>query len=280
MRLAGLLLFAYLAGSINFAIITLRLLGKEDPRTKFSGNAGTTNVYRQAGKGWAALVLLLDVGRAASLAALALALLPAAFVPWIGLVLVAGNRFPCFHRFRGGKGVAGYLGFAVPIAPWGAAAACLAWVAVHRIVPIPFIASFFMILILGGAVTAAGSGEAIPVAGTAATVALIVFNHKINIAALIEERRRGERGQEKPRRRGAPEEGGTFHAHRSGSPGGIQLDPRPEGHHGHGQPDGTPGSPLHRSVSGAGGARGVRSRLPGPPRRRNGGQKRWHYPWA
>ena len=63
MRFTGLLLLAYLAGSINFAIIVLRLLGKEDPRTTFSGNAGTTNVYRQAGKGWAVLVLLLDVGR-------------------------------------------------------------------------------------------------------------------------------------------------------------------------------------------------------------------------
>ncbi len=101
MRLAGLLLFTYLAGSINFAIIVLRLLGKEDPRTKFSGNAGTTNVYRQAGWGWAAVVLLLDVGRAAALAALALALLPFAFVPWIGLALVAGNRFPLLPRVPG-----------------------------------------------------------------------------------------------------------------------------------------------------------------------------------
>jgi glycerol-3-phosphate acyltransferase PlsY len=191
MRVAGLIVFTYLVGSINFAIIALRLLGKEDPRTRFSGNAGTTNVYRQAGKGWAAVVLLLDVGRAASLAALALALLPVTFVSWIGLALVAGNRFPCFHRFRGGKGVASYLGFAIPIAPWGAAAACLAWVAVHRIVRLPFVASFCMILILGGAVAAAaGNGEAIPIAGTAATVLLIVFNHKINIATLIEERRR------------------------------------------------------------------------------------------
>ena len=194
MRVAGLLLFAYLAGSINFAIIALRLLGKEDPRTKFSGNAGTTNVYRQAGKGWAALVLLLDVGRAAALAALALALLPFSFVPWIGLALVAGNRFPCFHGFRGGKGVAGYLGFAAPITPWGAAAACLAWVAVHRIVRIPFVASFCMILILGGMIAAAGGREAIPLTGTAATVLLILFNHKVNVSALIEKRRREQRG--------------------------------------------------------------------------------------
>ncbi len=190
MSLAAMVLVTYLAGSINFAIIALRLLGKEDPRTKFSGNAGTTNVFRQAGGGWAALVLILDVGRAAGLALLAMALLPLAFVPWIGLALVAGNRFPCFHGFRGGKGVASYLGFVVPIAPWGAAAACLAWVAVHRIIRIPFIASFCMILVLGGAVVAAGDEGVLPVAGTAVTVALIVFNHKRNIVTLLDERRR------------------------------------------------------------------------------------------
>jgi acyl phosphate:glycerol-3-phosphate acyltransferase len=194
MRLAGFLLLTYLAGSVNFAIILLKLLGKEDPRTKFSGNAGTTNVYRQAGWGWAAAVLLLDVGRAAALAALALAFLPNAHVPWIGLALVMGNRFPCFHGFRGGKGVASYLGFVAPIAPWGAAAACLAWVAVHRIVRIPFVASFCMILVLGRGVAAACDWDALPVTGTAATVLLIFFNHKRNIATLLDQRRskRGE----------------------------------------------------------------------------------------
>lgn len=189
MRLAGLLLLSYLIGSINFAILLLRFLGKEDPRTQFSGNAGTTNVYRQAGRKWAAVVLLLDTGRAVALAALALHLLPFAQVPWIGFVLVAGNRFPCFHGFRGGKGVAGYLGFTVLISPWAAAISCLVWVIIHRIVRIPFIASFFMILTVGGAVAAASGGEAAPIAGTAATVLLIVFNHRKNIVTLLAERR-------------------------------------------------------------------------------------------
>ncbi len=190
MRLAGLLLLTYLIGSINFAIIVLRLLGKEDPRTQFSGNAGTTNVYRQAGRGWAAVVLILDAGRAVALSALALGLLPFAFVPWIGFALVAGNRFPCFHGFRGGKGVAGYLGFTILISPWGAALSCLIWVIVHRIVRIPFIASFFMILTLGAAGVAASGGEALPIAGTVATVLLIVSNHRKNIITLLAERRR------------------------------------------------------------------------------------------
>jgi glycerol-3-phosphate acyltransferase PlsY len=190
MRLAAFLLLAYLTGSINFAIILLRLLGKEDPRTQFSGNAGTTNVYRQAGRGWAAVVLLLDVGRAVALAALAVGSLPFAFVSWIGFALVVGNRFPCFHGFHGGKGVAGYLGFTLPVSPWAAVLSCLVWVIVHRIVHIPFIASFFMISILGGGMAMAGDPDAASLAGTFATVLLIVSNHRRNIAALLAEGRK------------------------------------------------------------------------------------------
>ncbi len=190
MRLTLMLLLAYFAGSINFAIIFLGLLGREDPRTKFSGNAGTTNVYRQAGIGWAAAVLLLDAGRAVGLSALALYLLPAPLLPWVGTALVAGNRFPCFHRFQGGKGVAAFLGFTIPIAPWGAALACLVWVAVYGVVRIPFIASFFMVLLLGGATVWAGDPWAASIAGTAVTVLLIFFNHRKNIVTLLAERRR------------------------------------------------------------------------------------------
>jgi len=189
MRLTLMLLLAYFAGSVNFAIILLRLLGSEDPRTKFSGNAGTTNVYRQAGIGWAAIVLLLDTGRAVGLSALALYLLPAPLVPWVGTALVAGNRFPCFHRFQGGKGVASFLGFTIPIAPWGAVLSCLVWVVVYGIVRIPFIASFFMVLTLGGAVVWWGGAETISTAGTVAAVLLIFLSHRKNIATLLAERR-------------------------------------------------------------------------------------------
>ena len=189
MRLAGLLILTYLIGSINFAIIVLRLLGKEDPRTQFSGNAGTTNVYRQAGWGWAAVVLLLDMGRAISFSALALHLLPFTLVPWIGFALIVGNRFPCFHAFKGGKGVAAYLGFTLLISPWAAALSCIIWVAVHRIIHTPFIASFFMILILGGATVAASRGEVVAITGTLATILLIVFNHKKNIVTFLARRR-------------------------------------------------------------------------------------------
>jgi glycerol-3-phosphate acyltransferase PlsY len=125
----GLFLASYLAGSINFAIFFLKWAGKDDPRKAFSGNAGVTNVYRSAGRRWAGFILLLDVGRAVLLAEIALHLLPLPLVPWIGFALVLGNCFPCFHEFRGGKGVAAYLGFSILLNPWFAIFAALLWVA-------------------------------------------------------------------------------------------------------------------------------------------------------
>jgi len=185
------ILFAlvYGAGSVNFAILALRASGKADPRTQFSGNAGTTNVYRMAGPVWAGVVLLLDLARALAAAAAAMHFLPAGAVPWIGLSLVLGNRFPCFHGFRGGKGVAGFLGFTILPAPVAAGLAALTWVVVHRLVRIPFIASFFMIFILAAGTMIAYDLESTAAAGTVATMLFIFLNHRQNIAALLHERR-------------------------------------------------------------------------------------------
>ena len=101
---------AYLAGSVNFSILVFKITQKGDPRDSFSGNPGMTNVFRQSGFLMAAVVLLLDMGRSMAVAILAAGLLSYSWVPWIGFGLIVGNRYPCFHGFRGGKGVANYLG--------------------------------------------------------------------------------------------------------------------------------------------------------------------------
>ena len=174
-------LVAYLAGSINFAIVFFKLAGKTDPRLSFSGNAGTTNVYRQAGYFWAAVILLLDLGRALGVAALAVYYLEVRYLPWAGFFLVLGNSFPCFHNFRGGKGVANYLGFTALISPWMALASAAIWLIAYGIGRITFIASFFMVfaLALGQAFTLHWKFSAL--AGAAATFLLILFNHRKNI---------------------------------------------------------------------------------------------------
>jgi len=196
MKFILLLIAAYLAGSINVAIILFKLLGRKDPREGFSGNAGTANVYRHAGPAWAALVLILDAGRAVAFALLALYLLPLWQVPWPGLALIIGNRYPCFHKFRGGKGVASYLGFSAVIAPLGAAASAVAWVLAYLLKRVTFIASFVMILVLAGFTIVAFKHEPIAIAGTVLTLLFIVYNHKKNITDLRHMKNTGVQGIE------------------------------------------------------------------------------------
>ena len=100
----------------------------------------------------------------------------------MGLGLILGNRYPVFHGFRGGKGVAAYLGFTAAIMPPAAGIACLAWLAAFLVARQPFIGSFCMIAILGAG-TIYHLGPAWPVLlGTLPTLALIGFAHQSNIS--------------------------------------------------------------------------------------------------
>lgn len=174
----------YAAGSVNFSIILFRLLGRGDPRLRFSGNPGTANVTRQIGYVWGAVVLLLDVGRAACVALLAGALLrDHGLVAWAGFALLLGNRYPLFHGFKGGKGVATYLGFAAGIAPLFAVLACTAWVVVYAAVRTPFIGSFFMVTVAGIGIMEHFRWGVTALAGTALTLAMILRAHLPNIRA-------------------------------------------------------------------------------------------------
>lgn len=177
--------FAYCIGSINFAIVFFRLLKKEDPRSRFSGNPGATNVYRQSGWAGAALVLFCDIGRAAAVSAAAMYLFSPPGVAWSGLALLAGNRYPCFHRFRGGKGVGNYLGFSAVIVPVGALFSCAAWAAAFALARRPFIGSFAMVAVLAGTTIFKWQDFPLAVAGAAATALFIIFAHRANIAALF-----------------------------------------------------------------------------------------------
>jgi len=182
-----LLLFvgAYTAGSINFSILLFRILGKEDPRREFSGNAGVTNVYRQGGYLWASVVLLMDLARAMGVALISTGLLQIELVPWAGLGLILGNRFPCFHNFRGGKGVANYLGFTTVIAPLAAVIAAVCWVITYAFFRIPFVGSFVMVFILGSGTLLACDFSLFAALGILATVALIYYGHKRNVVDLV-----------------------------------------------------------------------------------------------
>lgn len=176
-------LLTYLTASINFSIILYKILGRGDPRDRFSGNAGTSNVSRQLGKFWGAVILLLDVGRAAAIAQTGVWYLPGPWVPVLGLILVIGNQRPIFHGFRGGKGVAGYLGFTAFLSPVTAGASCLTWVLVYGLFRVSFIGSFFMITVLGLGTMVHFTWDWPVVIAAGLTMGLIFLAHKPNIEA-------------------------------------------------------------------------------------------------
>jgi acyl phosphate:glycerol-3-phosphate acyltransferase len=176
---------AYVAGSINFSILLFRLFGWEDPRTRFSGNPGVTNVYRQAGWPAAAAVLLLDMGRAAAVALLAIEFLPHPLVPWAGLALIMGNHFPCFHGFKGGKGVANFLGFCAILTPMGTLMSLGAYVAVFALTRIAFLGSFGILAVLTFFGIRLWWPDPIGTAALLLTTASIIYFHRGNIAELF-----------------------------------------------------------------------------------------------
>lgn len=177
-----LIISSYLAGSINFSILLFKLIRKEDPREKFSGNPGVTNVYRQAGLVCAIVVLILDMSRAVGIALISLALLNQAYVPFIGFGLILGNRFPCFHAFKGGKGVANYLGFTMALTPVPAVIGGIIWLSVNAVIRVPFIASFCMVTILAAGTIISFSAKPLAITGVLITAIFIFINHKQNLA--------------------------------------------------------------------------------------------------
>jgi glycerol-3-phosphate acyltransferase PlsY len=102
--------FGYLIGSIPFGFIITRLAGTADIRTIGSGNIGATNVLRTGRKGLAALTLLLDALKGTAAAAIAFRFGGQDLAVLAALGAFLGHLFPVWLKFRGGKGVATYLG--------------------------------------------------------------------------------------------------------------------------------------------------------------------------
>jgi glycerol-3-phosphate acyltransferase PlsY len=114
-------------------------------------------------------------------ALVAQSLLPVWQVPWVGLGLILGNRFPCFHGLKGGKGVANYLGFTLAIAPVWAAAGTLVWGTAHLIWRAPFLSSFAMVITLAAGTTIALGTDWWAGVGAVVTALFIVACHHGNI---------------------------------------------------------------------------------------------------
>ena len=126
-------LIGYLFGSIPFGILLTRLAGTKDIREIGSGNIGATNVLRTGRKGLAAATLIGDMlkGTAAVLIVSAIWGREAALIAGLGAFI--GHVFPVWLQFKGGKGVATYVGVLIALAWQAALVFGIVWAAIAAI---------------------------------------------------------------------------------------------------------------------------------------------------
>ena len=123
-------LFGYVCGAIPFGLILTRVAGTEDLRAIGSGNIGATNVLRTGRKDLAVLTLLLDLLKGTVGVVTVAYFAPATPMLFAALGAFLGHLFPVWLKFRGGKGVATFLGCLLGIAWQAALAFATVWLAV------------------------------------------------------------------------------------------------------------------------------------------------------
>jgi glycerol-3-phosphate acyltransferase PlsY len=182
MTLLQALLLGYLLGSIPFGLFFTRLSGAGDIRTVGSGNIGATNVLR-TGKRWAAAATLLcDGGKGACAVLIAHALLPPGTEILAAFGAVAGHLFPVWLRFKGGKGVATFLGVLSPLLWQAALVYVIVWVGLLLILRISSVAG--MAAAASAPITAAILGEQALFPMLLGFALLVIWKHRENIRRL------------------------------------------------------------------------------------------------
>ena len=120
-------ILAYLLGSIPFGIVITRAFGLGDLRQIGSGNIGATNVLRTGNKPAAAATLILDAAKGGIAVLIARAMFGEDAAQLAALCAFLGHLFPVWLGFKGGKGVATFLGILLALAWPVGLAACATW---------------------------------------------------------------------------------------------------------------------------------------------------------
>lgn len=180
--LALIAIGAYLLGSIPFGIVITRAFGLGDLRQIGSGNIGATNVLRTGNKPAALATLLLDSGKGAIAVLIARALAGEDAAQLAALASFLGHLFPVFLGFKGGKGVATFLGTLIALA-WPVGLACCAtWLVMALIFRISSLAALAAAASSTLWMVAFGEGRML-ILGVVLTL-LVYYRHAANIQRL------------------------------------------------------------------------------------------------
>ena len=177
------LALGYLLGSIPFGLIFTRMAGLGDIRAIGSGNIGATNVLR-TGNRWVALATLVaDGGKGAAAVLLARYLAGDTLAVIAGTGAFVGHIFPVWLRFRGGKGVATFLGLTLALNLPVGAAACATWLVTAALLRMSSLAA-----LAAAALTPLWFwlfGQIVVVPFAIFFAALIFLRHRDNIARIL-----------------------------------------------------------------------------------------------
>jgi glycerol-3-phosphate acyltransferase PlsY len=177
-------MIAYIIGSIPFGLILARVMGLGNLRDIGSGNIGATNVLRTGSKKAAALTLLLDGGKGAVVVLLARAYADADASQIAAFAVMIGHCFPVWLKFRGGKGVATFLGVLYGLAWPIGIAACLSWLVTALVFRFSSLAA--LVAAASTMVWAVVLGEPQIFMLCAFLAALIFWRHAGNIRRLVD----------------------------------------------------------------------------------------------
>jgi glycerol-3-phosphate acyltransferase PlsY len=171
--------FSYLLGSVPFCIVITRALGLGDLRKIGSGNIGATNVLRTGPKGAALATLLLDAGKGGLAVALARWLVGEDAAQLAALCSFLGHLFPVWLGFKGGKGVATFLGTLL-VLDWRVGLACCAtWAVVAAATRISSLAALATAALSSGWLVVFHQGQMLLL--TMALTVLIYWKHWANL---------------------------------------------------------------------------------------------------
>lgn len=178
----GAAIIGYLLGSIPFGLLLTRLGGKGDIRTIGSGNIGATNVLRSGSKVLALLTLLADAAKGFIAVSVfwSLGNEQAAFLA--GLAAFVGHLFPLWLGFKGGKGVAVFIGAMLAMSPLPGIVFLIVWLLIAVIFRISSLSAIVALLASLAALMFLGEQDTALYA--AVMVALSLFAHRENIARL------------------------------------------------------------------------------------------------